>query len=416
MTETLNVYWETKLAGRLRQGEKGGFEFQYASEWLADAGAIPVSIRLPLRPESFDDDACRIFFANLLPEGSTRALITRKLGISESNDFKLLEALGGECAGALSILPAGQKVSEEGGYEPLSRKDLDLMIEQMPQNPLLVAHDDLRLSLAGAQQKIPIFYEDGKFFLPHGSFASSHILKPAIPGFEGIVENEAFCMELARQAGIPIPHSQVIKGKYPFYLIERYDRQRDEKGKLSRIHQEDFCQALGFSFGRKYEADGGPGLKDCFALVGENGTQPALDKMTMLRWVVFNFLIGNCDAHAKNLSMLIRKKDYRLSPLYDLLSTRAYGQLSPKFAMRIGKQYRSDWVLKEHWERLAAEAGVGAKAVLDLCAEMGERVPELARPLAAAFTAEHGGKETIAKILKNISPLAKKMLEALKRK
>lgn len=414
MAETLNVYWGTKLAGRLRQGDKAGFEFQYASEWISDADAIPVSIRLPLRLEPFDDDACRIFFANLLPETTTRALITRKLGISESNDFKLLEALGGECAGALSILPEGQQASEQGSYEPLPREELDLMIEQMPQNPLLVAHDDLRLSLAGAQQKIPVFYEGGNFYLPHGSFPSSHILKPAIQGFEGIVENEAFCMELARQAGIPVPASMIIQGKHPFYLIERYDRRSDDEGKLSRLHQEDFCQALGYSYGRKYEADGGPGLKECFGLITEHGTQPALDKMTMLRWVVFNFLIGNCDAHAKNLSMLIRREDYRLSPFYDLLSTRAYGQLSPKFAMRIGKQSRADWVLKEHWERLAEEAGVGAKAVLDLCGEMGEKVPELARPLAAAFSSEHGAKETLDKILMNISSLAKKTLKALK--
>lgn len=411
MSETLNVFWGSKLAGRLRRDDKSGLEFQYASEWLSDEAAIPVSIRLPLRPEPFDDDACRVFFGNLLPEGSTRTLIARKLGISESNDFKLLEVLGGECAGALAILPEGLQATGEGAYEPLSREDLDLMIEQMPQNPLLVAHEDLRLSLAGAQQKIPVYYEDGKFFLPHGAFPSSHVLKPAIQGYEGVVENEAFCMELARQVGIPVPAATVVKGKHPFYLIERYDRRRGEDGKLIRLHQEDFCQALGHSYGKKYEADGGPGLRACFELVAEHGTQPALDKMTMLRWVVFNYLIGNCDAHAKNLSMLIERKDYRLSPLYDLLSTRAYGQLSPKFAMRIGGQYRSDWVLREHWERLAGEAGVGAKAVLDLCGELGEKAPELARPLAAAFAAEHEGKEVIDKILKNISSSAKKMLE-----
>lgn len=414
MAETLNVYRETQLIGRLHQDAKGGFAFQYDPKWLSDTGAIPLSIRLPLRPEPFDNDACRIFFANLLPEGSTRALITRKLGISESNDFKLLEALGGECAGALSILPPGRKANAQGGYAPLSREDLDRMIERMPENPLLMARDDLRLSLAGAQQKIPVFYEDGKFYLPHGAFPSSHILKPAMPKYEGIVENEAFCMELARQAGIPAPVSMVIKGKHPFYLIERYDRRRDEKGKLSRIHQEDFCQALGYPYGRKYEADGGPGLKACFALVDEHGTQPALDKMALLRWVILNYLIGNYDAHAKNLSMLISRKNYRLSPHYDLLSTRVYGQLSPKFAMRIGRQYRADWVLKEHWERLAEEAGVGAKSVLGLCAEMGETVPELARPLAAAFAAEHGAKDVIDKILKNISSSAKRMLAGSK--
>ncbi|MDP3543117.1 MAG: type II toxin-antitoxin system HipA family toxin [Elusimicrobiota bacterium] len=415
MSDTLDVFRGAKRAGRLRRDEGGLLEFQYDRNWLADADASPISVRLPLRTEAFGDDPCRVFFGNLLPEGATRQMITAKLGISESNDFKLLEVLGGECAGALSIVPEGEAASASGGYEPLSRKDLDRMIEEMPRTPLLLAREDLRLSLAGAQQKIPLFHENGKFFLPHGSFASSHILKPAIPGFEGVVENEAFCMALARQAGLPVPSSTLVAGKHPFYLIERYDRVRGEDGKLVRLHQEDFCQALGYSYGRKYEADGGPGLEACFGLLAEHGTQPALDKMTMLRWVIFNHLIGNCDAHAKNLSMMIGREDYRLSPLYDLLSTRVYGRLSPKYAMRIGKQYRAEWVLKEHWERLAEEAGVGAKAVLELCGEMGESVPELARPLAAAFTEEHGGKETIDTILKNISSLAKKMREALKR-
>jgi serine/threonine-protein kinase HipA len=414
MSDTLNVNWGAKLAGRLRQDQASRFEFQYDPNWLADAEAIPISVRLPLRPEPFGDVPCRIFFGNLLPEGATRQIITAKLGISESNDFKLLEILGGECAGALSLLPEGQETSASGSYEPLARKDLDRMIEEMPQNPLLLAHEDLRLSLAGAQQKIPLYYEDGKFFLPHGSFASSHILKPAIPGLEGIVENEAFCMELARKVGLPIPPTMVIAGKHPFYLIERYDRRRGEDGMLIRLHQEDFCQALGFSDGRKYEADGGPGFKTCFGLAADHSTQPALDKMIMLRWAIFNYLIGNCDAHAKNLSMLITREDYQLSSLYDLLSTRVYGRLSQKFAMRIGGQYRSDWVLKEHWKNLAAEAGVGTKAVLDLCRELGEATPEAAGPLAASFVKEHGAKDTIEKIRKHVLSTSKKMLETLK--
>lgn len=413
MSGTLDVYWGIKLAGRLREDDAGRFEFQYASDWLT-AAAMPISVRLPLRPEPFDDGACRVFFGNLLPEGTTRRLITGKLGISESNDFKLLEVLGGECAGALSLLPEGQEASASGSYEPLPRKELDRMIEEMPQNPLLLAHEDLRLSLAGAQQKIPLYYEDGRFFLPHGSFPSSHILKPAIPDFGDIVENEAYCMELARQLALPAPVSMVIGGKHPFYLIERYDRRRGEDGKLIRLHQEDLCQALGYSYGKKYEADGGPGLKACFGLVGEQSTQPALDKMIMLRWVIFNHLIGNCDAHAKNLSMLIKREDYRLSPLYDLLSTRVYGKLSQKFAMRVGGQYRSDWVLKKNWERLAEEAGVGDKAVFELCRELGEKAPAAAEPLAVSFAAEHGAKETIDKIAKNVSTMSKKMLEALR--
>jgi len=414
MSSKLNVYWGVKLAGHLREDDAGRVEFQYAPGWLSDGEAMPISIRLPLRPEPFDNDTCRIFFGNLLPEGRTRALITGKLGISESNDFKLLEVLGGECAGALSILPEGQEASASGSYEPLSRKDLDTMIEEMPQNPLLLSHEDIRLSLAGAQQKIPLYYEDGKFFLPHGSYPSSHILKPAIPDFESIVENEAYCMQLARQLEFPVPACAVIGGKHPFYLIERYDRRRGPDGKLVRLHQEDFCQALGYSYGRKYEADGGPGMKACLDLIDAQSNQPALDKMIMLRWTIFNYLIGNCDAHAKNLSMLIAREDYRLSPLYDLLSTRVYGKLSQKFAMRLGGQYRSDWVSKEHWEKLAGEAGIGAKAVFDLCRELGEKAPAAADMLSRSFTKEHGAKETIDKIVKNISSTSKKLIEVLK--
>lgn len=414
MSETLNVFWGAALAGYLRRSEAGILEFQYSSEWLAADDSIPLSVRLPLRPEPFGEEACRIFFGNLLPEGSTRQLITAKLGISESNDFKLLEALGGECAGALSLLPEGRPPDASGSYEPLTRRELERLIEEMPRNPLLLAREDLRLSLAGAQQKIPVYCEGDRFFLPHGSWPSSHILKPAIPGFEGVVENEAFCMELARRVGIPVPPARMFGGERAFFVVERYDRRRAENGRLVRLHQEDFCQALGFSYGRKYEADGGPGLKVCFGLLGERGTQPALDRMTLLRRVVFNYLVGNCDAHAKNLSLLIARRDYRLSPAYDLLSTRVYGRLSRKLAMRVGGQHRSDWLLREHWERLAADAGVGVKAVLELCRELGEIAPGAAGPLAASFAAEHGAKETIEKVRKNVTSAAKRLRGALK--
>lgn len=419
MSETLSVFWGLKLAGRLRQEDKGGFSFQYTPEWLSAPEAAPLSIRLSLRPEPFADEACRVFFNNLLPEGTTRALIARKLGISEGNDFKLLAALGGECAGALSLSPHGQpwgkSASGKGSYEPLKQEELDRMIERMAQSPLLIAHEDLRLSLAGAQQKLPVFFRDGKFYLPHGSYPSSHILKPAVPDFAGIIENEAFCMRLAQACGLPVPQATVLKGKYPVYMVERYDRCRDDKGKLGRIHQEDFCQALGYSYSRKYEADGGPGLEKCFALLDGHSTQPAPDKRLLLQWIVFNYLIGNCDAHAKNLSMLMSKEEYRLAPFYDLLSTRIYPALSVKFAMRIGKQYRADWVGKSHWERLAEEAGVGVKAVIAICEDMGVRVPESARGLADRFSAEHGGKEIVARILKTVTAAAQRMLGALRR-
>ncbi|MDD5627851.1 MAG: type II toxin-antitoxin system HipA family toxin [Elusimicrobia bacterium] len=410
MSETLNVFWGASLAGRLSQEDKEDFAFQYAPGWLSNPEAAPLSIRLPLRPEPFDDEACRTFFVNLLPEGTTRTLIAKKLGISESNDFGLLAALGGECAGALSLLPEGQAASSQGSYEPLEQEELDKMIERMAQSPLLVAHEDLRLSLAGAQQKLPVLFRDGKFYLPHGSYPSSHILKPKIPGFEGIIENEAFCMRLAAECGLPVPQTTLHKGKHPVYMVERYDRCRDDKGALVRIHQEDFCQALGYSYSKKYESDGGPGLQKCFGLLNEHSTQPALDKGLLLRWTVFNYLIGNCDAHAKNLSMMLNKAEYRLAPFYDLLSTKVYPALSMKFAMRIGKQYRADWMMKTHWERLAEEAGVGTRAVLAICEELGETTPGKAQALARDLIAGFGAETTLNRIVKNIETTSRRML------
>lgn len=413
MSETLNVYWGQRLVGRLWRDEKSSLRFQYDPAWLSTPGASPISLRLPLQKEPFDPEHARPFFANLLPEADVRARIARGLGVSESNDFKLLEELGGDCAGALSLLPEGTSPETTGDYQLISSDELDRMIEQMAQRPLLTAQEGLRLSLAGAQEKIPVYLKDGRIHLPRGSNASSHILKPAIPRFPNTVENEAFCMMLAAEAGLSVPKATIREGRQPVYLIERYDR-RLLDGKLTRVHQEDFCQALGVDYSRKYEGEGGPGLKACFALLDEHGSDPILDKRNLLKAVVFNHLIGNCDAHAKNFSLLLDNGAVRLAPFYDLLSTKAYGTLSSKFAMRIGGQLRGEWVAKQHWLKLADEAEVGAKAVLTICEELGETVPVAAGKLAERFLPEYGGEKIVRRIIKHVETMGKSMLERLR--
>lgn len=415
MSEGLNVYWGQRLTGRLWRDEKSRLRFQYDPTWLASKGACPLSLRLPLRKEPFDPDHAHPFFANLLPEGDVRARIARGLGVSESNDFQLLEELGGDCAGALTLLPEGASPLTQGEYQLVPPDELDRMIEEMPRRPLLTAQEGLRLSLAGAQEKIPVYLKDGKIYLPRGSNASSHILKPAITRFPNTVENEAFCMMLAADSGLPVPKAVIRKGRQRVYLSERYDR-RTSGGKLVRIHQEDFCQALGVDFSRKYEAEGGPGLKDCFALLDKHSSEPILDKRNLLKAVVFNYLIGNCDAHAKNLSFLLDDGAVRLAPFYDLVSTKVYGTLSQKFAMRIGGQLRGEWVAKENWLKLADDAEVGSKAVLAICEELGEAVPAAARKLAEQFVPEYGGKEIVRQVIKHIGTMSKSMLERLKQK
>ena len=409
MGERLQVYWEKALVGDLRLNDQGDFLFQYSTQWVDNSMSEPLSIRLPLRSEPYPDEVCNLFFSNLLPEGRVRSLIARKLGISEANTFALLKALGGDCAGAISVLPDGQDASDLGDYDLITPAELEILIQAMAVSPLLVGKDNLRLSLAGAQQKLPVYVEDNKIYLPRGSYPSSHILKPKVFGFDGIVENEVFCMTLAKRVGLSAPEAKIYIVKQPVYLVERYDRKRDSKNRLVRIHQEDFCQALGYIDSRKYEAESGPNLQKCFSLISEHGTQPILDKKAFIQWVIFNVLIGNCDAHAKNISMLMTNNEYRLAPFYDLISTVVYPSLSAKLAMSVGGEVRPAWIMPRHWERLAQDAGVGVKAVSALCGELIATLPKAAALLAAEFPAQHSGQGIIRKICNNISAIAKRI-------
>ncbi|MBI2119848.1 MAG: type II toxin-antitoxin system HipA family toxin [Elusimicrobia bacterium] len=412
MGELLQVYWGTNLVGQLRLDNRENFVFQYALEWI-DQTAIPLSIRLPLQEEPFPDSICRFFFTNLLPEGNVRILISRKLGISETNDFELLKALGGDCAGAISLLAEGEKFSDQGDYDLITSEELDSMILEMLSSPLLIWKENLRLSLAGAQQKLPVYLQDGKIYMPRGSYPSSHILKPNIPGFDNIIENEAFCMNLAKNIGLPVPKVSILKNKQPVYLVERYDRKKNEQNKLIRLHQEDFCQALGYSYARKYETEGGPDLKKCFSLISDFGTQPIIDKKILIQWVVFNVLIGNCDTHAKNISMLITKENYQIAPYYDLISTIVYPSLSSKLAMRIGGEDRVKWIFLQNWQALAQAAAVQDKAILKIVQEMSERLPNVAKQLAEEFCAKYECKKIVENICNHITTLSNKSIASL---
>lgn len=209
MTRSLNVYWDDKIVGRFWLDDKRKFVFQYDAAWLASPETLPISLRLPLKAEAFKADAARPFFSNLLPEARIRTLIAKRFGVSEGNDYRLLEELGGDCAGALTILPEGKTPGAGGDYAPVSEEELSKMIEDMPRRPLLTSMEGLRLSLAGAQNKLPVFVKDGSLFLPRGTHASFHILKPKIPEFKDTVENEWFCMTLARRCGLPVPEVNI---------------------------------------------------------------------------------------------------------------------------------------------------------------------------------------------------------------
>lgn len=349
----LDVFLQKKLVGHLYLDERRRFVFQYDPKWLSDPGSVPLSMSLPLRPEIYDDDIARPFFSNLLPEGEIKRIIARKFGVSEQNDYALLENIGGECAGAVSILVPGQMPRDGKEYQALTEEELDKVIRQLRKRPLLAGEEGVRLSLAGAQNKLPVCIDQkGCISVPLTGSPSTHILKPPARELEGIVENEAFCMALAARVGLPVPKTSIRRNRHVLLVVERYDR-RKKGDQIIRLHQEDICQALGILPEQKYEAEGGPSLKSCADLLKRVSTRPAADLANLLRWTVFNVVIGNADAHAKNISILYTERGPRLAPFYDLVSTRVYSEINDKYAMRIGGEKRPGKIFDRHWERLA---------------------------------------------------------------
>jgi len=399
MPRILHVYWESCLVGELTQ-DGGRLSFRYDDSFRSLPSASPLSRHLPLRVEAFDDAATRAFFANLLPEGDIRRQVARQLGVSAENIFALLEGIGGDCAGAISILRSGDMPGPSGQYRPIAPGALARELATLPAHPFLAGEEGVRLSLAGAQNKLPLYVENGEFFIPEGNRASSHILKTAIAQLENTVVNEAFCMNLAQQVGLPVPAAEVVEvGGVKVYMVERYDRKRIAPGEIERLHQEDFCQALGVIPEMKYELEGGPGFQACFKLVDEWSDEPILDTLSLLNWALFNFLIGNADSHAKNLSFLYAGGTIRLAPFYDLLSTAVYERVNNKFAMKMGGQKDPRYLMATHLARFAEEAGIELRTVKaqlkDLCGKVETAIGVLAESYREAEQHPHIVEEII---------------------
>jgi serine/threonine-protein kinase HipA len=404
MARTLDVYLRHDFVGHLVQDDGGQMAFEYVESWLNKPGATPLSQSLPLRAKRFRSKECRGFFGGILPEEAKREIIARNLGISPRNDYAMLEQIGGECAGAVTFIPAGQPLPERNySYRQLSPEQLATILRELPRRPLLAGEDGVRLSLAGAQDKIAVRIESGEICLPLGGAPSTHILKPAVERFDGVVFNEAICMKLAAAAGLPAAVVEIrnVDGM-DYLLVERYDRlhhQTDgEKTVVERLHQEDFCQAQGLASEMKYQKEGGPSVKQCLGLLREVSSTPVVDLARFLDAVIFNYLVGNNDAHGKNFSLLYHgvgaeNLEIRLAPLYDIVSTVAYPELSRDMAMKIGGEYSSERVTPKDFEQLAGEAGLGKPLVRRRVQELADIViasltkVEIAHPVAANVAA-----------------------------
>jgi serine/threonine-protein kinase HipA len=296
--------------------------------------------------------------------------------VSERNDFAILEGIGGECAGAITLLPESvpPPSSHEKRMRELTEEELIDVIAELPRRPLMAGEADVRLSLAGSQAKLPVIVHDATIALPLGTTPSTHIIKPEPERFPGLVANEIFCMTLARTLGLNVPAVAVrMVAHKPCIIIERYDRVINQDGAVVRIHQEDFCQAMGFPPERKYQQEGGPLLRECILMLRDWSTIPALDIRAFLDGLIFNVLIGNADAHGKNYSLIYPKGERRLAPLYDLVCTLAWPELSKVPAMKIGKCDSMETIRRTHWQKLAEETELGWPGLRERLIDLSDR-------------------------------------------
>jgi serine/threonine-protein kinase HipA len=405
----LEVFLHDRRAGALRRKENGNLQFRYDREYIEEGGP-PLSLNLPLGEEAFPHRDCLAFFGNLLPEEDVRAQLALTIGISASNDYRLLERFGGDVAGAVTLLAPGELPGAEmNELEPLSPERLDEILVELPQRPLAADETgEVRLSLAGAQSKLPVTEVDGGFALPLGSgLPTTHILKPEPARFPGLVANEFFCMRLAAAAGLEIAEvdrAETVSG-LPYLIVTRYDRDLTQEP-VRRLHQEDLCQALGKPYFEKYQVEGGPGVVEAMALIDDASTAPARDRPQLWLALVFNVLIGNCDAHGKNYSLLYDSRAPRLAPLYDLVSTAAYDELARRLAMSIDGARKLEEVDHAAWQRLAAEIRFAPRFLEQRMEPFIGRVREALPELASAPEHSH---EIVREIAVGIAARAERL-------
>ncbi|MBR0851674.1 type II toxin-antitoxin system HipA family toxin [Bradyrhizobium diazoefficiens] len=381
--ETLEVRYGGLLVGLLRRRseEIQDIEFAYDEAWTKHPNAFPVSTRMPLAKRVHEPDVVYRWFLNLLPEGRTLKTVGTLLKIPEADVFALLEELGEDLPGALEVYrPAGQRPKRTPRYKRLSEAELAAAIRRLPEKPLLVGEDGIHMSLAGAQDKLPVVrYPDGGIGLALDGAPTTHILKPANKHFNNAVENEAFCLRLAAKAKLDVAECTIGKAEdLDYLLVKRYDRVPEGRG-LRRLHQEDFCQATGHIPSTKYEANPatrlrGPTLKDCFDVIRKtpNGAATA---NRFLDFFVFNVLCGNVDAHSKNYSLLLLPGGaVSMAPLYDVMNGDIYPDVTRNLAMKIAGKNRGHYIHARHWDRMAEENQLSGAQVRRRVGELSQAV------------------------------------------
>ena len=391
MTKELSVRLHGEEVGTLRLVD-GKMEFSYNENI-----EMSISLSLPLQKEPFKEKACRAYFGGLLPENpNMREILAKKYNINVNDDFKLLEAIGHDCAGAISFhhpdCPLDTKKIYKLNGSILADSELKKYIEELPYRPYM----GKRLSLAGAQEKTAICICDNNFILPDDNVPTTHILKTALPNYIQSIQNEYICMKAAKEIGLNVANVEIHKiDNLEFLLVERFDRIKyqgdDVLGKDSipyyeRILQEDFAQALGVQSRDKYSIT----IKDCLKVLNQTQS-PVLAKSNFVKQVIFNYLIGNTDAHGKNFSIYWFFNKINLTPAYDLLCSSIY-DCDQRIAMKIGKAKFYGDVTEKDWELFAQDLDISPKVVFLELERQKKLLPKVIEKLAKELDCEVGYK------------------------
>jgi len=402
MSRELTVLLGGRVAGRLTQGEGGALSYAYDGAYLEAPGALPISLSLPLTDRAHTHRAVRAFCQGLLPDNEgVLERWGRDFQVSPGNPFALLAHVGEDCAGAVQFVRPERVeaiLARAGAVASLTEERVAERLRTLRRDPSAwhLAGTG-QFSLAGAQAKTALHLDTatGTWGDPSGAVPTTHILKPAIAGFDDHDLNEHLCLRAARIAGLRAATSRVTAfGGERAIVVERYDRYPLGGGQVGRIHQEDMCQALGLPPTSKYQSEGGPTPEQIVELL-RRAVGPPVAAVEVDRFVdalALNWLIAGTDAHAKNYSVLLVRGQTRLAPLYDVASSLPYEDMylpRLRLAMKVGSEYRVAAITGRHWRAFAEQNGLDPDRTV-------ERIDELAARLPAAFRAAAGADAVVA--------------------
>jgi len=386
VADELVALLDEKEVGRVQKEARGGLRFFYDDRWRKAADAYPLSLSMPLGSKEYSRSIIEAFLWGLLPDNErVLARWGSKFQVSPRNVFALVSHVGQDCAGAVQFVTPERLDAIRGGKEDkvdwLDEADVAKRLKTLREDHTAwrLPRDTGQFSLAGAQPKTALLWQNNKWGVPSGRIPTTHILKPPTGHFDGHSENEHICLMLARSLGLPTAQSRVMRFKDEIAIvIERYDRQQIGND-IIRVHQEDICQARGIVPTKKYQNEGGPSALDIVELLRTYSTDREADLQTFIAALGLNWIIGGTDAHAKNFSLLLSGRRIRLAPLYDVASILPYDEFDlrkVKFAMKIGGEYKLTQIGLREWQKFAREVRVDADELLEQLMAMAKQLPD----------------------------------------